>query len=323
MTLSRVCLVVGCFLLLIIHVGFSGVQSKEVGAVLIFPGFWATTDTDTYLTFTNHGASSINAHVRLIGSSSCSGCHFDVLMAPRQTTRLLLDRDVGLGTTLISDVSSTGGPTLLAACAEQTGFAVVIPEAPGVTPRQTLGDNVLLGDAVVMSSSANAASQFSAIVVQAAGLNDGDRILDFNGIEYTRFPSLTTGEFWAPNPTVDPRLVLFNVNFVEGAVPSTNCSMNYVNAQSDFFSTSFSFACWTDTRLADISPGLGEAALGTANGFLFLQCERGTHGALFTSVSGSTALYPYPMQGSFAQTLGQSVTFASGSARLTLTPALQ
>ena len=67
-------------------------------------------------------------------------------------------------------------------------------------------------------------------------------------------------------------------------------------------------------------PGSNEDFLGTANGFLWVQCENpGTHGAIQTALTGGHENYIYSDQSGFSDTLFQSATTNPGAV-LHLTP---
>jgi len=324
-------------------VASAGINSKEVGAVLVFPEYYAMDQTEspsgttmyTYLTITNDKSTEVNAHIEVIGGVACDDCNFDLFLTGFQTKRLLMKREmVGQNwATVVYDASPhsvTGTPVILGACPEEKGFVVAILEYAQdgrvFEPRRTLGENMLHGDEVVVNLSTASVSQVGAIAVQGAGPNSGGRRLDFDNQEYAAFPSIVTTNFWAANDRVDPRLILFNVDFNThrgpgDSAPSTACSMNFVNAEERVYSRNFGFGCWSDTRLLDISPNFHENILGTANGFLWIQCSEGTHGALMTHLTGSHYNYPYTGGADFKDTLFQSVTTNPG-AKLKMTPSI-
>jgi hypothetical protein len=335
----------GCVLILGAGAAGAGINSKEVGALLVYPEYWATDQNEpggdgtsmlTYVSITNDFSQEVSAHIEIVGGVACDDCNFDLYLTGFQTKRLLLRRQQvapGVWATVVYDASvhsTQGSPAILAACPERHGFIIASLEAARfgavLEPRVTLGANVLHGDEVVVDILNGSASQVGAISVQGAGPNNGDRWFDFNNQEYLAFPSIVTTNFWSVNDRVDPRLILLNVDFSTNRgpgdpAPSTSCSLNYVNAEERVFSRNFAFGCWSDSRLIDISPNFHENVLGTANGFLWVQCDAGTHGALLTRLAGSTANYPYPPQADFKDTLFQSVT-TNPSARLCLTPSI-
>ena len=210
--------------------------------------------------------------------------------------------------------SETGTPSILTACSEPLGFIVVTLEEPGSSPAVTIGSNALHGDAVVADLGRGTSWQVGAIAVQSVGPNDGNRELRFDNMEYAAFPHIVTANFWSHNERVDPRLVLFNVDFRTGTRPATQCSMNYVNAEEEVFGRNFSFGCWSDAPLFSIAPGFDEDILGTANGFLWVRCDAGTQGALVTRVKGEWV-------SEHADTMFQSTTSAK-EAVLDLTPSI-
>jgi hypothetical protein len=328
--------VLSCVLAVATGAVFAGINSKEVGAVLIYPEYRAETgskDVDTYISVTNDKSTDVIAHVEVIGDGVCDDCNFDLPLTGFQTKRLRFNREyVGSGdyATVIYDASvhsnpnsPSGYPSILTACPERRGFVVITLEEAGSSPRLTLGENMLHGDAVIVEVSSGTSSQMGAIAIQGVGMNDGDRNLRFDNMEYAAFPSIVTANFWAPNSVVEPRLILFNVNFQTGQWPApvTHCALNYVNAEEVVFSRNLSFDCWEKLDLRDIAPGFIEDILGTANGFLWAECDAGTHGAMVTDLEGSTPNYPYPRESEHRDTLFQSVTINAG-AELRLTPSI-
>jgi hypothetical protein len=343
MKFLKLILFAGCALALVAGTASAGINSKEEGSVLIYPEYFATNQAEpggdgttrhTYLTVTNTLATDFNAHIEVVGGTACDDCNFDLYLTGMQTKRLWLRRELVGGTnwsTVILDASSHsqfGTPLVLAACPEAKGFVVVILEdvlngAP-VEPRTTIGARALQGDEVVVNVIDGSATQVGAIAVQSAIEVSPDRDLNFDGEEFERFPDVVSANFWAPNAQVDPRLVLFNVDFNTHRVggddpPTTYCSLNYANANEVRWSRNFTFGCWTDTRLFSMGPGFHEDILGTANGFLWVQCSDGTHGAIQTAVAGNSGVYPYAPLSQFKDTLFQSRT-ESGNAELRLTP---
>lgn len=344
MKFLKLILFAGCVLALVAGTASAGVNSKEVGSVLIYPEYFATNQAETggdgttrhtYLTISNTQAVAYNAHIQIVGGTACDDCDFDLFLTPLQTKRLWLRRDLvgGIWSTVILDASphsQNGTPLILSACPEAKGFVVAILELANpvthvaVEPRTTLGAKALQGDEVVVNIIDGSATQVGAIAVGSAVEVNGDRDLHFDGVEFERFPDVVSANFWAPNAQVDPRLVLFNIDINTHRVggddpPITYCSLNYANANEVRWSRNFSFGCWTDTRLFNMGPGFHEDILGTTNGFLWVRCSDGTHGAIQTAVSGNSGIYPYAPLSQFKDTLFQSRT-TSGDATLRLTP---
>jgi len=333
----------GCVLALGASVASAGINSKEVGAVLVYPEYYATNQNEpgttsamaTYLTITNDKSSEVNAHIEVVGGVACDDCNFDLFLTGFQTKRLLLKRELvgSVWATVVYDSSphsQTGTPVILGACPETKGFVVAILEYAQdghvLEPRRTLGENMLHGDEIVVDYNTGAAAQVGAIAVQGVGPNSGGRWLRFDNQEYAAFPSIVTTDFWAPNAYVDPKLILVNLDFNTHRgpgdnPPSTACSMNFVNAEERVYSRNFGFGCWSDTRLLDISANFHEDILGSANGFLWVQCSEGTHGALMTRLNGGSGNYQYPSGADFKDTMFQSVTTNPG-AILKMTPSI-
>jgi hypothetical protein len=322
-----------CVLAIASGAAFAGINSKEVGAVLIYPTYQAydgESNIDTYISITNDKNLPIVAHFEIIGDVVCDDCSFDLLLTPYQTKRLLLDRQTigGNGLTRVYDASGhseTGDVVSLTACSEPEGFIVVTTEDPNQIDAYTLGENVLHGDLVIVDLRDGTSSQMGAIAVQAVGSNDGNRWIEFDGLEYAKFPNIVTANFWSPNDSVEPRLVLFNVDFETGDIPpdTHECEINYVNAEEDRFNADYNMDCYARVNLRDLAPGFIEDILGTANGFLWAQCDEGTHGAMITDLEDPTSNYLYPDDSQHADTLFQSVTTTRRDAKLKLTKFVQ
>lgn len=332
--LYRKTAVLACVLAVASGAAFAGINSKEVGGVLIYPTYQAyngnNNNIDTYLSVTNDKAYPIKAHFEIIGDVVCDDCSFDLLLTPYQTKRLLLDRGAIGQTqaTIVYDASGhseTGDVPILTACSEPEGFVVVTLEDPNQVDAYTLGENMLHGDLVIVDISDGTSSQMGAIAVQAVGPNDGNRWIEFDGVEYAKFPSIVTGNFWSPNAAVEPRLVLFNVDFTTGDSPVeiNECDINFVNAEEDRFNADFLFDCYARINLRDLAPGFLEDILGTSNGFLWAACDEGTHGALITDLEDTTPNYAYPDDTQHADTLFQSTTVTRENAKLKLTRFVQ
>jgi hypothetical protein len=326
-----------CVLAVASGAAFAGVNSKELGAVLIYPTYQAYSgdDIDTYITLTNDKNLPVRAHFEVISGRDCDGCSFNVELTPYETQRLWFNREQitegGSYATFIRDASQhsfslPNPPPVIAACNDSEGFVVVSLEDPNLIDAATLGENMLHGDLVIVHLEDGTSAQMGAIAIQAAGDNDGNRVLEFDGVEYARFPSIVTGNFWAPNIALETELILFNVGFQVGQVPEpvTICDINYVNAYEFQLDTDYDFDCYSRVQLEEIAVNFHENVLGTANGFLWARCDAGTHGALLTELDGTTDLYPYPVEqepgvGAHADTLFQSITLAN-PAVLDMTP---
>jgi hypothetical protein len=350
MKFLKLILFAGCVLALAVGAASATVNSKEVGAVLFYPEYYATnqleplppagegdgTSRNTYITVTNSwDTQNVNVHFQIVGATACDDCSFDLCLTRYQTKRLLLAREEitpGVFGTVVRDASGhsvTGSTPLpvLTSCDETRGFVVALLEVAEqgvcrpVEPRRPLTSNFLYGDDVVVDILNGSANQVGAIAVQALSAGDGDRNLEFDGIEYDSFPNKLAANFWAPNTNVDPRLILFNVDINTSTVSDdpdiTNCSLNYVDAEENVTDDAFSFGCWTDTRLLDVGTGFHENILGTANGFIVLECSQGTHGAIQTRLGGTYGNYPYSVQSDFKDTLFQSASDPGAILRLT------
>jgi hypothetical protein len=334
---TRDIVIVMCTMVLAAGSVFAGINSKEVGALLIYPEYWATDDPrSTYITVTNDMTTDVTAHIEVIGGFYCGDCNFNLPLTGQQTKRLLFQAGAVAGTVDIFDSSDWEDfpfpGQLLRSCPEQSGFVVVSIEEANKPCALTLGENRLHGDLVVIDYPRSDSYQTGAIAVQAAGAgNNGDRHFDFNNMEYAAFPNILTANFWAEQPprppvpypqtlTVDPTLVLFNVNRMTAApvIANTHCAVTFVDAKETEFSTAFNFGCWLSRNLTNIDPGMTRTGLGTENGYFWLKCDPGTHGSLNTNHDDPGGIYA-PATSLFGDTLFQSVT-RGPDATLWITP---
>ncbi len=339
MTRIRDIVIVMCTLVLAVGSASAGINSKEVGALLIYPEYWATGPLATYITISNDMTTDVTAHIEVIGGEQCGDCNFELPLTGQQTKRLLFQATPTAPTVDIYDSSDWEDfpfpGELLRTCAEQKGFVVVSIEEAHKTCAKTLTENRLHGDLVVINYPMSDSWQEGAIAVQGGigGTTNGDRHLEFNNIEYAAFPSILTANFWAEQPpsplapypaglTVTPTLVLFNVNrrTADPVIKDTHCDMTFVDAKERPFSNGFNFKCWLSKDLTSIDPGTKRIPLGTENGYFWLRCDPGTHGALNTFHDATLFPFPYaPATSLFGDTLFQSVT-RGPDATLWMTP---
>ncbi len=303
-------------------------NSSEVGAILLYPKYQASdpadsasslsSDVDTYLIVTNQAATPLTVHISLMGDGVCDACSFDLPLTGFQSVRLRLDRQI-LGTrwmTVISDASGSSSAIppapILAACSEPRGFVVINQQDPGVVPPSTLNDNQMSGSAVVVDLSNGTTSQFNTISLKGVGPNDGDRDFEFNLSELTALPESLSAGFWAPNASVDARLILFNLDFKSRNLPppTTACTLTGSDAAGNTFTTPFLFDCWEEAPLGSISPMFAESSLGSANGVVTAECEAGTHGVLVTRFDGTG---PYAGPAEIVESLSQSEEYGPAS----------
>ncbi len=75
---------------------FAGLNSKEVGAILVYPEFRAGSTAenlrqpmvDTYLSITNDRSTGVGAHFQVIDGHDCGVCDFNLPLTGFQTRRL-------------------------------------------------------------------------------------------------------------------------------------------------------------------------------------------------------------------------------------------
>ncbi|MCP3936082.1 MAG: hypothetical protein GY708_12005, partial [Actinomycetia bacterium] len=149
---------------------------------------------------------------------------------------------------------------------------------------ETITDNVLLGEQVVVNYTDGYALSMPAISFQGLFSGDGNREFAFDDIEYGKMPRIVAADFIAPDaPGVQTNglgaeLVLFTLNFRRQFPPFVDCSVTGFDADENPFSRSIQFGCWEWFNLIDISPefaqpNLGLFAQGDTHGWLQLNCE--------------------------------------------------
>jgi len=155
----------------------------------------------------------------------------------------------------------------------------------------TLSDNVLLGEEVVVDYTHGMAFSIPAIPFQG-GSNDGDRVYAFDDAEYAKMPRIVAADFLAPDfdSANYAALTLFTLGFERQFPPLVDCSVIGFDANEHPFSGSFQFGCWSTWNLCDISPEFCYPNLGLFNndphhpisdthGWLQLNCRVDTNPA--------------------------------------------
>jgi hypothetical protein len=272
----------------------AGGDLNEVGALLVYPAI-ATfeshdeegyegqrgvfSETETFVTITNAGNLPVVAHVAYIngdaGSSQyCYECNFELPLSGNDTETLV--------------VTSSGGG--IAVESEDSPLSVSCPFAYGMMVvsledgfGNTLTDNVLLGEEVVVDYAAGSAFSVPAIPFQGGDGGNGDRTYAFDDNEYGKMPRIVAADFLAPrvnDPSSTAELVLFTLNFDRQFPPLTDCSVTGFDANEHPFSSSFLFGCWGAVDLCEISPefchpnlGLYSGLLADTHGWVQLNCR--------------------------------------------------
>jgi hypothetical protein len=238
---------------------FAGADLNEVGAFLVYPAIvgaaqmGAPGEVETFVTITNAGPSDVVAHVSYINGDEndewqyCYECDFEIPLTGNDTETLVISNADGGGVRIQSE-----DLYLDLACPWSMGMLVVALEnAAG----DTITDNVLLGEEVLVNYVDGAAFSIPAIPFQ--GLNgNGDREYEFNDAEYAKLPRIVAADFLAPviGQEAIAELYLFTLGFERQFPPLVDCSVIGFDAEEHPFSASFQFGCWTLIDLYEISP---------------------------------------------------------------------
>ncbi len=288
-SIKRLMAVLVTALLLSTGASFAGSDLNEVGAMLVYPAIVALDNNapftfESYATITNASASPVVAHVSMINGDRddneyCYECDFDVPLSGNDTEMLIIRWDAVGGVVIETEPDGQFGFNAIQhSCPMEFGMLVVtIEDGAG----NTLTDNVLLGEQVVVEYDQGYAFSIPAIPFQGGDGGDGDRALELDDNEYGKLPRVVAADFIAPDLNSNPlnaQLVLFTLNFVRQLPPATDCSVTGYDADENPFSRSIQFGCWDWFDLYDIStefayPNLGLSALANdTHGWLQLNC---------------------------------------------------
>ena len=293
-------IVTGVAVALLLCAGASaGSDLNEVGAFLIYPAIAALDDdcpgtVRSFITMTNAGDKDVIAHISYINgdmydSKYCYECDFDIPLTPNDTETLAISYIPHVG---IQIFSLEG--TVSRACAWEYGMIVVSLEDP--VTGETITDNVLLGEQVVVNFDYGFAFSVPAIPFQGKNGGNGDRYYGFDDVEYGKLPRVVAADFLAPQmPGIEGAvftadLVLLTPGFNRQYPPAVDCSIIGFDAAENEFSSSIQFGCWGLFDLCYVDPefcwpNLG-ATYGDMNGWLQAHCDvdgadGGVHGAIF------------------------------------------
>ena len=277
-------------LLLCPGVSQAGTDLNEVGAFLVYPAVIAInqgmTNVETYLSIVHTGDTDVSAHIvfingqQFIGSDPddfnpeyCFECDYNIPLTPNDT-ELLTIRFTPFGIVIDSE-----DDTLQGACPHPFGFVTVNLEDPLGSP---ITDNTLLGSEVFVDYGQGFAFSIPAIPFQGQNGGDGDRIFEFDGLEYGAFPNVIAADFIAPNlaslgaPLLQAFLALFTLGFESEFPPFTQCQIEGYDAAENPFSRSFNFGCWTFRSLESLHPEFVYGNLGQTACTFGVDCD--THG---------------------------------------------
>jgi len=312
----------------------AGTDLNEVGALLVFPTIVASPaahdlggmgGVETFVTITNAGPDDVVLHVSYINGQAwmnsndalagslggwdpnpeyCKECNFPIPLTGNDTETLVVTNGPGGTHILAEDLA------LNLSCPWRYGMLIVALEDED---GNTITDNVLLGEEVIVAYGAGAAFSIPAIPFQG-GTGDQDRHYAFDDTEYGKLPRIVAADFLAPNVNRSgyAHLSLFTLGFERNFPPLVDCSVTGWDADETSFSGSFQFGCWTIADLCYISPEFCWPNLGVfgtqpptppdTHGWLQLNCrvdsnplaadgfeaDGGVHGAIFqTQLNGS------------------------------------
>ncbi|MCP3994386.1 MAG: hypothetical protein GY722_04870, partial [bacterium] len=186
-------LVAGLAMALLVSTGaFAGSDLNEVGAALVYPAVVAFADgnpqvLESYLTITNASIEPVNAHISYINGDSddlveyCYECDFTIPLSGNDTEMLIVRFDDVGGTVIESEPDGFGFNYFQHSCPNEVGMIVVTLED---NDGNSVTDNVLLGEQVVVNYTDGWALSFPAVSFQGQNGGNGDRSFGFDDIEY-------------------------------------------------------------------------------------------------------------------------------------------
>jgi len=260
-------------------VSHAGPDINEVAEVLVYPTVLneATASGPTLQTFatvTNAGSVTTGVRFFFVDGTGCGWCvtpPLSLLANDSETFRI--SRNFATGNTEITALDAG----LLTLCPGANGFAVAVLVDPSTGEVQ--GDNVLVGSSIVRDGASGTSFSMAAIGFQGAAGGNGDFNLQFDDVEYYRFPALVIDTVLAPDLTdgIDATLSLFTLNFNRGTPPWTRCSITATDETGWLISATYSFGCWTHVDLESINPRFHYPDWGSSGGSeeisLIIDCE--------------------------------------------------
>jgi hypothetical protein len=181
--------------------------------------------------------------------------------------------------------NDTAGSPVAAFRIMQNGvfFAAVADPVSG----DTISEDIIFGDAVVVDFSAGQAYSVESISFQAGtGNNNGDKVYRFDNSEYAKFPAVLATNFIAPRlvgvpgsaALINAELILITLDGTTGNVPVPRARLGGLayNDDEEFFDFQWEFDCFDIASLVDIDPNFlffpafPTGALGSISGHLQL-----------------------------------------------------
>ena len=141
----------------------------------------------------------------------------------------------------------------------------------------TISEDVIFGDAVVVDVVLGQAYGFGAIPFQAGtGFNNGNKIYRFDGQEYASWPAVVATNFIAPDlPTpqrINAELILFTLDGTTGnpTAPRVALAGQGYNDDEVPFDFQWEFDCFDIVSITDMSVNFAQGFLGSLSGHLQL-----------------------------------------------------
>lgn len=118
----------------------------------------------------------------------------------------------------------------------------------------TLSEDAIFGDWVMIDGPGGFAFGSNAISFQGKSSNNGDRVFQFDGFEYARFPNVLASNFIAPDDTTEAVLVLFTLDGKVGTPPRVDLQGNFYNDDERKRDFTHDFRCMDVVALEDLNP---------------------------------------------------------------------
>ena len=216
----------------------------------------------------------------LAGGDTWQSDSFDCFLTGRETTTALVVPN-GAGSIIFMECSTPLGLVndnkfVAAKAANGVFWAAAADPATG----QTISEDVLFGDAVVIDTVLGQAYSFGAIPFQAGhGFNNGNKVYAFDGEEYAKWPGALATNFIAPTAVanvagtgIKAELILFTLDGTTGnpTAPRVAVAGLAYNDDEVAFDFQHEFDCFDVVSLADMSANFTQPFLGSLSGHLQL-----------------------------------------------------